>query len=174
MVKIVPTIGRVVLYFPSEADRMEGMEVHSDAPCAALVAYVHSDYVVNLLVTDHDGNAWARRSVQINVEGPHCETPHAEWMAYQQGQAAKTEKAEAALAAASDLAPEFQQYRRSQIAELRPYVSGEDMRTVSVSDVDAAKGSPKTGDMIARNPKNHEDRWLVAAQYFADNFESAR
>jgi uncharacterized protein YozE (UPF0346 family) len=25
--------------------------------------------------------------------------------------------------------------------------------------------------MIARNPKNHDDKWLVAAQYFADNFE---
>jgi hypothetical protein len=26
--------------------------------------------------------------------------------------------------------------------------------------------------MIARNPKNHSDRWLVAAAYFADNFEA--
>ena len=34
-----------------------------------------------------------------------------------------------------------------------------------------AAGSPKEGDMIARNPKNHADQWLVAAQYFADNFE---
>jgi hypothetical protein len=25
--------------------------------------------------------------------------------------------------------------------------------------------------MIARNPANHEDRWLVAAEYFAANFE---
>jgi hypothetical protein len=25
--------------------------------------------------------------------------------------------------------------------------------------------------MIARNPKNHDDQWLVAAAYFADNFE---
>jgi len=24
--------------------------------------------------------------------------------------------------------------------------------------------------MIARNPKNHADQWLVAAQYFKDNF----
>lgn len=36
---------------------------------------------------------------------------------------------------------------------------------------DKEAGSPKTGDMIARNPKNHADQWLVAAQYFADNFE---
>jgi uncharacterized protein YozE (UPF0346 family) len=25
--------------------------------------------------------------------------------------------------------------------------------------------------MIARNPKNHDDQWLVAKQYFEDNFE---
>lgn len=66
----------------------------------------------------------------------------------------------------------FHEYRRKQIAELRPYVSGEDMTGISVSDADKAAGSPKQGDMIARNPKNHDDKWLVAAQYFADNFES--
>jgi len=66
---------------------------------------------------------------------------------------------------------EFQQYQRKQVAELRPYVKGEDTSNVSISDEDIAAGSPKTGDMIARHPKNHSDQWLVAAQYFADNFE---
>ena len=65
----------------------------------------------------------------------------------------------------------FQQYRRRQIAELRPYVEGERMTGISVAKVDRDAGSPKPGDMIARNPKNHADQWLVAAQYFADNFE---
>jgi hypothetical protein len=68
---------------------------------------------------------------------------------------------------------EFKRYRRKQIAELRPYVPGENMDGISVSDADAKAGSPKAGDMIARNPENHEDQWLVAAQYFADNFEAA-
>lgn len=68
----------------------------------------------------------------------------------------------------------FQQYRRKQIAELRPFVEGETLSDrVSVSPADKEAGSPKAGDMIARNPKNHEDQWLVAAQYFADNFEPA-
>lgn len=66
---------------------------------------------------------------------------------------------------------EFKQYRRSQIAELRPYIRGEFMRDISISGPDRANGSPKPGDMIARNPKNHYDQWLVAAAYFADNFE---
>lgn len=67
---------------------------------------------------------------------------------------------------------EFKQYRRKQIAELRPYVEGENLSDrVSISKPDQEAGSPKPGDMIARNPKNHDDQWLVAADYFAENFE---
>lgn len=70
---------------------------------------------------------------------------------------------------------EFTKYRRTQIAEMRPYVEGERLDIlvppVSISAVDANNGSPKTGDMIARNPANHADQWLVAADYFAANFE---
>lgn len=66
---------------------------------------------------------------------------------------------------------EFKQYRRSQIAELRPYHEGETLEGVSISQTDRDAGSPKVGDMIARNPKIHADQWLVAARYFADNFE---
>jgi hypothetical protein len=76
---------------------------------------------------------------------------------------------------------EFKQYRRKAIAEMRPYVPGEDLSgvpgeppatsgRVSISDADIANGSPKLGDMIARNPANHYDRWLVAAKFAEDNF----
>ena len=80
----------------------------------------------------------------------------------------------------------FKQYKRTQIAEMRP-VTEQDIRDfnfdknphslrdtefkVSISVADRANGSPKIGDMIARNPKNHNDQWLVAEQYFKDNFE---
>jgi hypothetical protein len=67
---------------------------------------------------------------------------------------------------------EFKQYRRKQIAELRPYEAGEVLGDgVSISAVDRAAGSPKAGDMIARNPLNHADQWLVAKAYFEENFE---
>lgn len=69
---------------------------------------------------------------------------------------------------------EFRQYRRSQIAELRPYKFLEFevlSDRVSISAADKKNGSPKMGDMIARNPKFHDDQWLVAARYFEDNFE---
>lgn len=65
----------------------------------------------------------------------------------------------------------FARYRRKQIAELRPYIEGEDVSHVSISPEDAKAGSPRVGDMIARNPKNHADQWLVAHAYFLDNFE---
>ena len=42
---------------------------------------------------------------------------------------------------------------------------------ISISDADKNNGSPKIGDMIARNPKDYSDQWLVAKQYFIDNFE---
>lgn len=62
----------------------------------------------------------------------------------------------------------WNQYKRKGMAEMRPYVKGEDLAGISVSDVD----KPKTDmGMIARNPNNHADQWYVAHQYFEDNFE---
>jgi len=67
---------------------------------------------------------------------------------------------------------EFKDYMRKQIAQLRPYKEGERLSDgVSISQADKEAGSPKVGDMIARNPKNHADQWLIAEQYFRDNFE---
>lgn len=68
---------------------------------------------------------------------------------------------------------EFKRYRRVQIAEMADWEPGYEMRGVSISEADMKAGSPKAGDKIARNPKNHGDRWLVAAAYFAENFEPA-
>jgi hypothetical protein len=67
---------------------------------------------------------------------------------------------------------EFKIYRRTQKAEMRPYREGEVLSPrVSVSAPDREAGSPKLGDMIARNPDNHDDQWLVSSSYFAANFE---
>lgn len=79
---------------------------------------------------------------------------------------------------------EFKQYVRTNIAEMRD-VTQEDIAqfaaegevqtssgvTVSISEADLDNGSPQVGDKIARNPENHGDQWLVAAEYFKDNFE---
>ncbi len=61
----------------------------------------------------------------------------------------------------------FQQYRKIQKpAELRPYVPGESLDGISVG-----AATPLPGDMIARDPENHADQWLVAKDYFERNFE---
>lgn len=61
-------------------------------------------------------------------------------------------------------------YARKSVAELRPWTPDMDLTGVSISDVDAINGSPKDGDMIARNPANHKDQWLVSKEYFGLNF----
>ena len=66
----------------------------------------------------------------------------------------------------------YKKYRRKQIAELADWKPNFDMTGVSISDADKEAGSPKIGDKIARNPKNHRDRWLVARDYFNENFEA--
>ena len=71
----------------------------------------------------------------------------------------------------SDSPDKFAKYRRTTIAELRPYVEGEDLSGVHVGEHDKAAGSPRVGDMVARNPANHNDQWLVAQAYFEQNFE---
>jgi len=68
---------------------------------------------------------------------------------------------------------EWKQYKRKGLSEMRPWAPGDDMTNISVSESDKLNGSPKPGDMIARNPKNNADQWLVAAKYFADNLEPA-
>jgi hypothetical protein len=67
----------------------------------------------------------------------------------------------------------WKQYKRKGLSEMRPYVEGEELSRVSISAADRDNGSPKIGDMIARNPINHDDQWLVAQKYFEDNLELA-
>ena len=65
---------------------------------------------------------------------------------------------------------EFKQYLRTKISELRPYIEGEDLKGITITGVDIEAGSPRVGDMIARNPENHNDQWLMTENYFKENF----
>ena len=62
-------------------------------------------------------------------------------------------------------------YRKKQLQELVPWEEGMEMGLVSLSEADKVNGSPKVGDMIAFNPKNKTDMWLVAEQFYLDNYE---
>ena len=66
---------------------------------------------------------------------------------------------------------EWKKYRRTNIAEMRPYVFREDNKYISISGVDCPDYDM---GMVARNPKNHKDQWYVARQYFKDNFEEMK
>jgi hypothetical protein len=67
---------------------------------------------------------------------------------------------------------EFKQYRKKQVSEMRPYEKGEYLSSsISINAIDRREGSPRVGDMIARDPTNHEDMWLVAEEYFNRNYE---
>jgi len=68
----------------------------------------------------------------------------------------------------------WKQYQRTNIAEMRAYEPGESMEGISVSSADQKLGSPKVGDMIARNPLMHADQWLVSQAYAAANFAKVR
>ena len=80
---------------------------------------------------------------------------------------------------------EFKKFRRKQIAEIREVTEADIKQyaekdyisvfgwqyVVSISSAYLEKGSPKIGDMIARNPIDCNDQWLIEEKYFKDNFE---
>lgn len=86
---IQPTPGRVVWYTP---DAREGFTILDEGVvCAATVAYVHNDRLVNLTVHDHLGVVHSLQRVPLvqpedgrsrfDGVGGFCE-----WMPYQKGQ----------------------------------------------------------------------------------------
>ena len=92
MIKIRPTVGRVVLFTPSRLTG-DGRFAHIDGrkPLAAIVAHVFNDALVNLAVFDSNGTSHSRTSVPLVQEG-EAKLEHGyfcEWMPYQVGQAAK-------------------------------------------------------------------------------------
>lgn len=57
-------------------------------------------------------------------------------------------------------------FERKGSVEARPYVDGEDLSHVSVSEVHL----PLEGGWIARNPDYHEDQWYINEAYFNKNY----
>ena len=62
---------------------------------------------------------------------------------------------------------EWEKYRKPGVQEMRPYVPGEDVAGISISDED----TPEIGGMVARNADNHADQWYVAKAFFEKNYE---
>ena len=62
----------------------------------------------------------------------------------------------------------WNEYRKKGTQRMRPYIVGEDMQEISVSDMD----TPEVGGMIARNEDDHTDQWYVAKDFFKKNYEA--
>ena len=60
-------------------------------------------------------------------------------------------------------------YRKKGTTPMRPYLAGESLAGVSVSETD----TPGLGGMIAHNPANPDDQWYVAKAYFDEHYEEA-
>lgn len=86
---ITPTIGRIVHYYHGG--------VVDEEPQAAIVAYVHTDRMVNLAVVNHSGFVEGHTSILLvqpeddGVSGPYCR-----WMPYQVKKAMGSESGEKA------------------------------------------------------------------------------
>lgn len=76
----------------------------------------------------------------------------------------------------------FKKYKQTNIAEMAEwepigYETHEAEKLnlinmgISISQTDLNNNSPRIGDMIARNPENHNDMWLISEDYFRENFE---
>ena len=64
---------------------------------------------------------------------------------------------------------EFTEYNRIGKVQIRPYIPGEIMSNISVSEAD--KGC--TEGYIARDNDNPEDKWFISADFFAKNYAAA-
>lgn len=64
----------------------------------------------------------------------------------------------------------WKNYRRKGLSQMRPYIAGEDLTGISVSDADNALPTLE-GGMIARNPESPTDQWYVNKDYFEKNLE---
>jgi hypothetical protein len=79
---IIPTIGRIVWYWPPAPFR------NATQAQAAIVAWVHSDTMVNLGVFDSSGTSSPETSVHLwQGEGERPTERFCEWMPYQIGKA---------------------------------------------------------------------------------------
>jgi len=83
--KIIPTIGAWMWFHRSG---IEGVCMGADQPMAAVVAFIHSEKCVNLMVIDHLGGHFCMSGVRVRQDGdPDDSLPYVAWMPFQVGQA---------------------------------------------------------------------------------------
>lgn len=90
---IKPTVSRMVHFWRFAPQRA------NDQPEAAIVTYVWADDLVNLCVFGADGYPRSEQRVPLYQGEPQVKprSRYCEWMAYQKGQAAKTDELQETL-----------------------------------------------------------------------------
>lgn len=63
----------------------------------------------------------------------------------------------------------YKEYRKKHTQLMRPYIPGESLDGVSVSEQD----TPELGGMIAVNGSNPNDMWYVSKEFFENNYVEA-
>jgi hypothetical protein len=66
---------------------------------------------------------------------------------------------------------EIKNYRKKGVQPMYPWEMSVQMDVISISPADQLAGSPKYGDMIAFNPRDWSDSWLVSQDYFEKHYE---
>jgi hypothetical protein len=61
------------------------------------------------------------------------------------------------------------EYKKKGTILARPYIKGENLAGVSVSERDDPENDL---GMIAQNPKDEKDRWYINSEFFRDNYET--
>lgn len=92
MTTIIPTVGRVVWFWPNNLKSFDASFVYPrpESPCAAIIAHVWHPGLVNLQVIDQNGVSHSATSVYlVQAHEPKPDGNFCEWMPYQVGQAKK-------------------------------------------------------------------------------------
>lgn len=67
---------------------------------------------------------------------------------------------------------DWKKYKRKSYVLARPYIFGESLMGISVSDFDIQEGYLLDGGgMICSNPDNSKDQWFVNMDYFTKHYE---
>lgn len=113
---IEPTVGRIVLFHPHVNDGGDP----NGQPHAAIVTHVHHDRLINLTVFNENGSIYAKQNVQlVQDEDPFpTDGSYAEWMAYQKGQATKTDSVTVDLQKIDERFREVGDYLAIKFAEI--------------------------------------------------------
>lgn len=66
----------------------------------------------------------------------------------------------------------FKNYVKKAVQPMRPYIDGEDLTGISLSDADKELDT-LAGGMIAVSSANPDDQWYVAKAFFDENYTEA-